>query len=365
MKIAFDPQIFSGQVYGGVSRYICEIASRICKNSEETVKIVAPMYVNAYLDNLPKDILSGFQSPFPYEFLRLHQRVASMVFGDLMLRFMRPDIIHETYYFKYPLGPSSASRVLTIYDMIHEKFESQFQYGDKTAKHKAAAAARADHIICISESTKIDVMNILGIKPDKITVIRLGFDLMTSPHNFVGHDGRDYLLYVGTRGGYKNFLPMLEAYASSEALRSKYDFICFGGGAFNADELKEIHTLNLNPKNVIQLSGDDALLANYYKNASAFVFPSLYEGFGIPPLEAMSYGCPVVCSDTSSIPEVVGDAGQYFDPYDKKSMQEAIEIVINSSELRNSLIAKGYLRLKEFSWDKCANATLSVYKSLV
>ena len=187
MKIAFDPQIFSGQVYGGVSRYICEVASRICKNSEETVKIVAPMYVNAYLDNLPKEILSGFQSPFSFDFLRLQQRAASMVLGDLMLRFMRPDIIHETYYFKYPLGHKSAFRVLTIYDMIHEKFESQFQYGDKTAKHKAAAAERADHIICISESTKIDVVDILGIKPEKITVIHLGFDLMKPPHSFVGH----------------------------------------------------------------------------------------------------------------------------------------------------------------------------------
>ncbi|MEO1940300.1 MAG: glycosyltransferase family 1 protein [Candidatus Thioglobus sp.] len=365
MKIAYDPQIFSGQIYGGVSRYVCEIANRISQHSDVSVKIAAPMYVNAYLENVPKEVLTGFKSPFPYEFLRLYQRASSMLLGDVVLRYMKPDIIHETYYFKYPLGSKCSSRVLTIYDMIHEKFESQFQYEDKTAKHKAAAAARADHIICISEATKIDVMDILGIKPEKITVIHLGFDLMTSPHSFVGHAGRDYLLYVGTRGGYKNFLPMLEAYASSETLRSKYDLICFGGGAFNADELKTIDTLNLNPKNVIQLSGDDALLANHYKNASAFVFPSLYEGFGIPPLEAMSYGCPVVCSNTSSIPEVVGDAGQYFDPYDKKSMQEAIVMVINSSELRNSLIVKGYLRLKEFSWDKCANATLNVYKSLL
>lgn len=365
MKISFDPQIFSGQIYGGVSRYICELASRVSKKPDIEVKIIAPMYVNRFLEGLPKKIVSGFHSPFPYNFLRLQQRAISMLLGDLILRFMKPDIIHETYYFKYRLGPRSASRVLTIYDMIHEKFKSQFPYGDKTPKHKAAAAARADHIICISESTKVDVMNILGIKPEKITVIHLGFDLMATPDGFFEYQGRDYLLYVGKRGGYKNFITMLEAYASSEVLRSKYDLICFGGGAFNADELKAIYALNLNPKNVIQLSGGDALLANYYKNASAFVFPSLYEGFGIPPLEAMSYGCPVVCSDTSSIPEVVGNAGQYFNPCDKTSMQEAIEMVVNSRELSSSLIANGYLRLKEFSWDKCANATLNVYKSLV
>jgi len=365
MKIAFDPQIFSAQVYGGISRYYCEIASKIGKNSEEVVKIVAPMHVNAYLNYLPKETLSGFHSPFPFNFLRLQQRFASIVLGDLMLRYMRPDIIHETYYFRYPLGRRSALRVLTVYDMIHEKFESQFEYKDKTAKFKAAAVARADHIICISESTKKDVVDILGIRSEKITVIHLGFDLMTSPHSFAKHKKRDYLLYVGNRSGYKNFLPMLEAYASSQVLRSKFDLICFGGGPFNADELKSLHSLNLNSKNIIQLSGNDALLANCYKNASAFIFPSLYEGFGIPPLEAMSYGCPVICSDTSSIPEVVGNAGQFFDPYDKKSMQNSIEMVINSSDLRNSLIEKGHHRLKEFSWDKCASATLNLYKSLL
>lgn len=134
MKVAYDPQIFSGQIYGGVSRYICEIATRISMHSDVSVKIAAPMYVNAYLENVPKEVLTGFKSPFPYEFLRLYQRASSMLLGDAVLRYMKPDIIHETYYFKYPLGPKSATRVLTIYDMIHEKFESQFQYGDKTAK---------------------------------------------------------------------------------------------------------------------------------------------------------------------------------------------------------------------------------------
>jgi glycosyltransferase involved in cell wall biosynthesis len=365
MKVVFDPQIFSGQIYGGVSRYICELASRLSKNLEVDVKVVAPMYVNAYLNNLPKEIWDGFRSPFSYGLFRHQQRILSMVLGDLMLRFMKPDIIHETYYLKYPLGPKNASRVLTIHDMIYEKFESKFQYGDKRSKHKAAAAKRADHIICVSESTKRDVIDILGVKEEKITVIHLGFDLMISPDKFIKHHGRDYLLYVGSRGGYKNFLPLLEAYASSQILRSKYNLICFGGGAFNLDELNAIQRLDLNPENVIQLKGDDTFLANYYKNASAFVFPSLYEGFGIPPLEAMSYDCPVVCSNTSSIPEVVGDAGHYFDPYDKESMQTAIEMVINSSVLRDSLIAKGRIRLKEFSWDKCATATLNVYKNLV
>jgi glycosyltransferase involved in cell wall biosynthesis len=106
------------------------------------------------------------------------------------------------------------------------------------------------------------------------------------------------------------------------------------------------------------------LLAKLYKFARAFIYPSLYEGFGIPPLEAMSHGCPVVCSNTSSIPEVVGDAGEYFDPVDTGSMREAIEHVVGSDSHRNLLIAKGYERLKSFSWDRCAAETLDVYRRL-
>jgi len=367
MKIAYDPQIFSGQIYGGVSRYVCEIAARISQYSDVSVKIAAPMYVNAYLENVPKDVLIGFKSPFPYEFLRIYQRASSLLLGDVMLRYMKPNIIHETYFFKYPLGSSKAIRVLTIYDMIHEKFESQFQYGDKTAKHKAAAAARADHVICISESTKRDAIEILGLRPEKISVIHLGFDLMSLSveHLHTNNTDSPYLLYVGTRGGYKNFQLMLHAYASSQLLKSEFKIVCFGGGKFIEEELAIIKGLGLGTDQVIQMSGNDQLLASYYKGASAFVFPSLYEGFGIPPLEAMSYDCPVVCSNTSSIPEVVGEAGQYFDPYDASSMQKSIEMVIESAELRTTLINKGRAQLNKFSWDKCANETINIYKSLL
>lgn len=369
IKIAYDSQIFSGQVYGGISRYICEIASRVSKYPDVDVKIAAPLYVNAYLENLPKDILKGFRSPFPHDFLKLYQRAGSMILGDIMLQYMAPDIIHETYYLKYPLGSRRATRVLTIHDMIHEKFESQLQYGRKAALHKAAAAHRADHIICVSESTKHDVIEILGIDPEKISVIHLGSNLMIASDYVYNLQAevinKPYLFYVGIRGGYKNFQGMLKAYANSELLKSEFKLVCFGGGVFKNEELSLIKKLGLDQNQVIQLSGDDQLLAKLYKGASAFVFPSLYEGFGIPPLEAMSYGCPVVCSNTSSIPEVVGDAGQYFDPYDLESMQISIETVVSSLALRESLITRGKKRLNRFSWDECASQTFAVYNALI
>jgi glycosyltransferase involved in cell wall biosynthesis len=371
IKIAYDPLIFSGQIYGGISRYFCEIASRISNFTANgtSVNVVAPMYKNEYLDELPKSLVRGFKSPFSSNLMSQQQRAFSFILGDLILRYLSPNIIHETYYFRWSLGPKKAIRVLTIYDMIHEKFKSQFPMSDKTSNYKALAAERADHIICISEATKKDVIKILGVKPDKISVIHLGFDLMINSKNVSSIPDelliKPYLLYVGLRGGYKNFDMLVRAYASSYILKGKFNLICFGGGKFSRDELALFEELEICNEQVFQFSGDDNFLANFYKKALIFVYPSLYEGFGIPPLEAMAYDCPVACSNTSSIPEVVADAGIYFDPTNINDMRDKIETLAGSSTLRNSLIKAGKLRLRNFSWDKCADETFKVYKKLV
>jgi len=376
MKIAYDSQIFCAQTYGGVSRYFCEIASRIAKKPGVQVSITAPMHINAYLANVPPGIVSGFRAPetdrfqtnYGGNYPRLALRGLGLLMGDWMLRAMKPDIVHETYFSPYRLGPRRARRVLTIYDMIHEKFASNFPHADKTARYKALAAERADHVICISESTRRDAIEILGLHLDKTSVIYLGFDLMHAEGERAGDlvlpTNKPFLLYVGIRGGYKNFLGLLEAYATSPQLRIGYGLICFGGETFNMDELKAIHKLGLDRSQVMQLGGSDQLLASLYERASAFICPSLYEGFGIPPLEAMSYDCPVVCSKTSSIPEVVGDAGEYFDPFNTESMRAAIERVVESNAHREVLVAKGRARLKCFSWDRCAAETLDIYMKL-
>lgn len=369
MNIAYDPQIFSAQIYGGVSRYFCEIASRISRLPQTQVSVVAPMAICAYLENMPLEIISGFKAPAVTNF-RIAQRLFGALAGDLMLRAKAPELIHETYFFPYRLGSKKARRVITIHDMIHEKFAVSFPYADKTAGYKAKAAERADHVICVSESTRRDAIDILGLSPERITVVHHGFTLM----GIGGHDAdrgvpqvieRPYLLYVGHRSGYKNFLRLLHAYASSKALVGCFDLVCFGGGALQADELQAIAALGLPEGKVLQLTGSDELLSRLYRRARAFVYPSLYEGFGIPPLEAMAHDCPVVCSHTSSIPEVVGHAGEYFAPEDVGAMREALERVVNSEALRNTLILKGRERLKRFSWERCAAETYDVYRKLL
>lgn len=122
--------------------------------------------------------------------------------------------------------------------------------------------------------------------------------------------------------------------------------------------------LGISSGRVEQINADDDLLAGLYKNAAAFIYPSRYEGFGIPPLEAMSMACPVICSNSSSIPEVVGNAGEYFDPDDTDTMRVAIEGVLQSNDRRESLVQKGLERCLVFSWERCATETLAIYRSM-
>lgn len=264
-------------------------------------------------------------------------------------------------------APKSAKVVLTVYDMIHEKFSENFSTSDPTRREKAAAVRRADHIICISNNTKQDLVRILSVDPNKISVVHLGVSL---PVKDIGTtiealQSRPFLLYVGNRGGHKNFDAFITAIAQSPRLKNDYDIVCFGGGAFNASEKELIERLGFSSGKVRQVSGGDVVLSGLYRRARAFVYPSLYEGFGIPPLEAMSVGCPVVCSNTSSILEVVSDAGALFDPYDIRSMQSAIERVSEDEIFRQQLISKGRGRVKKFTQERCTQETIKVYQKVL
>lgn len=366
MKIAYDAQIFLEQKYGGASRYFSELASHISKLKDVDVLITAPMHINAYLKGLSPQIVSGLMLPRASR-LPLFIRGAGMLVGDLMLRMNSPDIIHETYFFPLRLGPCRARRVLTIHDMIHEKFKSFFSAHDRTSKFKLMAAKRADHIICVSESSKTDLVDTFNINPDKVSVVYNGFGLLlnTCVNDEPNPINEPFILYVGSRKGYKNFSGLLDAYGSSSWLRRYCKLVCFGGGHFSREELEAIGKMGLYYGNIVQISGDDYLLRILYKRARAFVYPSLYEGFGIPPLEAMSFDCPVICSNTGSIPEVVGEAGVYFDPYSVDDMRQAIEQVVGSDSDRKKIINNGRSRLKLFSWERCAQETANIYRKLV
>jgi glycosyltransferase involved in cell wall biosynthesis len=187
--------------------------------------------------------------------------------------------------------------------------------------------------------------------------------------NYVSYDlikgDRPYLLYVGVRSGYKNFKLFLKGVSQSSKLLLEFDVISFGGGAFNTAELDYIKSLGFRHDQVGQLSGGDEVLNSLYKGAAAFVYPSLYEGFGLPLLEAMVCMCPIICSNSSSMPEVVGDAAEYFNPMITEDISVAIERVVFSESRSLELVEKGLGRVKKYSWKKCAQETLAVYKNLL
>lgn len=364
MRITFDHQVFSLHRYGGVPRYFYEIANSMAKMESCRVEIFSPLYVNEY-----------FKSGDPVSPIGLHipsipnsKRIVRAINNGLsyLLKLRRDvDIFHETYYSPYDFRPGSAKRIVTVYDMIHEKLPGYFRVGDDTTQLKLKAVDRADHVICISENTRRDLIEISGIPEEKTSVVYLGYSLARETASDVISDERPFILYVGARDGYKNFESLIRAYATSELLKRNFDLACFGGGAFNTDELALFEKWKITAGAVKQISGNDDLLAGLYSKAAVFVYPSLYEGFGIPPLEAMAFNCPVVCSNTSSLPEVVADAAELFDPADESAIREAIERVLSSSEYATELVARGRERVTHFGWEKCARETLDVYQKVL
>ena len=366
MRIVFDYQIFSRQEYGGVSRYIYELARELANRLGQDVNIVSPLYSNEYLKKAPHDLNIWGIPIFHLPRMAHYVQNANSLLSKPILKFVKPDIVHETYYSYSRTAPKNSKVILTVYDMIHEKYPESFSSSDATRYKKSAALARADHVICISKQTQRDLIELTDIEPEKTSVIHLGFTLTNkNTRKSEPIQGKPYLLYVGNRSRHKNFAGFLRAVAVSPNLQNSYRIICFGGGPLTSQEKALISKLGFHKRDVCQLSGSDKVLAGLYQNATALIYPSLYEGFGIPPLEAMSFNCPVACSNYGSIPEVVGDAGAYFDPGNIEDMAETIEQLVTEDLLRKQLIVKGQERIKFFSWERCAAETLEVYRRVL
>lgn len=367
MRVAFDHQIFGWQRFGGISRYFFELAGHIARRTDGNVqvRVNSPLFVNDYLrhGSAELDVL-GIRAPAIRRTGRIY-RALNEVAAPAFLRAWHPDIVHETYYSRKTTAPKGCRVVLTVFDMIHELFSEHFAPWDTTCSEKKVALARADHIICISENTRQDLIRLLDVDAAKVSVVHLGFSLTCERTATLVAQPKPYLLFVGSRGGYKNFNRLLEAYAASKCLRNEFDLIAFGGGNFTAGERDLIRQLDLPDMAVRQIGGGDDVLGALYQGAALFIYPSLYEGFGIPPLEAMSFDCPVACSNTSSIPEVVGDAAVFFDPSSVDSIGGSLESIAHNERSRADLIAKGRERLRMFSWEACAEKTYQVYRSVL
>jgi len=361
LKISYNYSYTFEQEYGGISRYFKELIFAIYSNNLAHPKIYSGININQPIRDLPWKINEGkYISSYPCRGLKCIGYV-NKIYNRLRNEFFDPDIIHQTNYVKNAFRTRKAKNVLTVYDLIHEIYSETREDFKNSAKIKQESLDQADHILAISHSTKNDLMKYYGIDNNKITVTHLGVSAISGndkkPHKSPKFD---YLLYVGKRGSYKNFYRFIKAYSSSSTLTKDFKIIAFGGGKPSPEENQFI---NENcPGKVIFVNGNDYQLAIYYRNASAFVYPSEYEGFGLPPLEAMQYGVPVFSSNTSSLPEVVGDAGIYFDPFSFESIQEALEQNIYDSQKLYMIVSAGKKNITKFTWKKCAMETVKAYK---
>lgn len=324
--------------------------------------------MNAYLRDLSSAISSGiYMERYPKGMIRL-LREAGNYFNDSYVYFQKPDIIHETYFSAIPaLKSKSSARVVTEYDCLHELFPDFFPSSYLKTKEKQASFERSDLIISISHQTKADMLNFFKLDEKKIKVTHLAADSPIPDHLIImpAPRPRPFLLYVGIRLKHKNFFRMVKAFSRSRFLMKEFDLVAFSPLNFSREEVVLFQELGFRPGQIRWEKGDDDRLAGFFRTAHAFVYPSVYEGFGIPPLEAMSYGCPVVCSNSSSLPEVVGDSALCFNPLDEEEMTVQLEKIGSESSLSRELRSKGYERIKVFSWKKTAEETLSIYRNLV
>ena len=370
MRVLFDHQIFSFQQYGGIARYLAMLARQFETNKsfDCTPVYLMQLNVNKYFHDLAikhgiKNVVPDWRRKFFIYYLK------NYFYAERNKSKTQYDLIHPTFYDPYILKKRTCPLVLTIHDMTTERFPELFChsfYGKLVSSRwiqaKKKLAYEADAIIAVSESTKKDVIKIYDIPEDKIEVIYHGFTPFPQIQKDIFFD-KPYLLYVGERKGYKNFSFFVASIAEWLRKNNIYLF-CAGGNPFSPEEKSLFVKYNI-VEQIVQRNVTDPELAAAYRDALAFVYPSLYEGFGIPILEAFSVGTPCILAKNCCFPEIAKDAAVYFDPYSADSVLHAVEQVISSLEIRAELGKKGRCILQKFSWHECAEKTVALYKRVL
>ncbi len=307
-------------------------------------------------------------------FYALSRRLSEMAFRTGQLR-QAFDLYHETNFI--PMGFDGPC-VVTIHDLSFILYpgtlpRERLRYIERYFHLRVASARR---IITVSAATKREIVRLLGIAPERIAVTPLGVgprfqplasDIVRPMLAKRGLTAGQYILYVGTLEPRKNIIRLLEAYSAVPPnIRRGHPLVLVGGVGWRMERLDdEIRRLRLDGNVVKPGYVSDNDLVALYNGATVFVYPSLYEGFGLPPLEAMACGAPVIASNVSSIPEVVGDAAILVDPQDVDSLRTRLEELIANPELCAVYRDRGFEQARKFSWKRCAEQTLAVYEDAI
>jgi glycosyltransferase involved in cell wall biosynthesis len=358
VRVALDEQIFAIQPYGGISRMFAELAAQFVRGNPPGIHLntfQSPIVNRYVLDDQP---LAG----------ALAARTARSPWTALGAYFAKvtprtpADVVHNTFYLPHGLATHrSAKRIVTVHDMIPELMPRTRRRLDfLTLKQRYVESA--DQVICVSESTKQDLLKVYGLIRAPIHVIHHGVNPRFTPEApRVDFLPERYVLFVGHRHQYKDADVLFKAFAKVAEKDSDIQLLCVGGNGLSARESTLLEELGIRSR-VSQRFLSDELMAAAYAHAAVFVFPSHFEGFGLPALEAMASGTPTILARASSLPEVGGDASLYFEPGAAGELADVIGEVLKDSGTRDVLVSRGLERARSFSWETAARKTAAVYE---
>jgi len=364
MRILFDHQVFSLQDAGGASRYHFELL--------RCLACVPGVRADLFLGMSGCALPFGELPPERVRVTRFHGRlrpgaaryILNEFLGNLRWAASRFDVYHPTLYRRMPLVRARRI-VVTHHDCVHERFPDLFPHVKQIIRAKRRLFADADAIICVSESSRRDLLQFYAVDAAKTRVIHHGLHRLAGSARATAELRAqlpaEYLLFVGSRAPYKNFNNLLRAFRSASLHRSMF-LLAAGGGPLTREERALAEELEIASRLVVFPHLTDELLAAAYAAATLFVYPSWYEGFGFPPLEAMAAGCPALVSNTSSLPEVCRDAPFYFDPQDQGSLERGLLEATTDQPARRRARETGTRVAAEYSWQKCAAETLALYR---
>jgi glycosyltransferase involved in cell wall biosynthesis len=371
MEVVVDGLIFDKKFPGGIARIFNEILPRMCMLEDSfSAILISSILCKQNLPNHPrifhKKYLALDHLLRPKWFgLKAGLAFRSQLQGSLM-RDSRDKIWHSTYYTQPHKW--SGPTVVSVYDLIYEHYRNYFNtpVDEEVRDCIRKSVLTAQSVICISETTKQDLQQFYDLASEAIHVIPLAcsseFSLL-SEKEILNYDSlpKSFLLYIGARALYKNFIAFVEAYSNWD--KSKEVALVVVGRGWSPSERKRLDELGVLDKIHLLRKADDKDLCQLYNRALAFVYPSLYEGFGIPLLEAMACGCPIVASRIPSTIEVAGNCPIYFDPQEIESLLSALNVAWSERRHSNRVL-RGLEIAKGYSWDRAAQQTLAVYHSL-
>lgn len=365
MRVLYDGFLYGCQVTGGISRYFADLIGDLPADIQPV--LCASRWPPVPEPRHPRLEIHARESGPPRRRLRRFRRWLEAGHFRRLERRLTWDVLHPTYYELLSgaaFGTLRRPVVLTVHDMIHELFPATTDPRGRWAEAKRRAILAADAVICISENTRKDLLTLLPVDESRVTVIPLATRL--APPDAAEPPcaaGPPQFLHVGGRAGYKNFDLLLRALRGVVGRFAEVR-LAVAGPPFEPAELGRIAALGL--ERHVRHHGlvGDAELARLYRDSVALVYPSLYEGFGIPPLEAMRCGTAVVAANTSSIPEVVGDAGILFDPRSEEELAAALRGLLDDPARRAAIVERGRRRERGFEWSEVVARTVAVYRSV-